>query len=109
MNFECIVLTRKELQRLRKLAKSPRGLDSTPDETELMNQRLITRTRYGSPDSNSAILLSTISNISDDGRKYLLYRKNKRRQWWWSNGLQLINILLALIASVTGIIALIAK
>lgn len=109
MNFEYIILTRKALKRLRKLDKSPNGLTPTPDEAELMNNKLITRNRYGSPDGSSGVALTTVSRIDERGKQYLIYLKNKRKQWWWSNGLQLINILLALIAAATGIIALIKQ
>lgn len=109
MDFEYIVLTRKELRRLHALAKAPHGLDSSHDEARLMNNKLISRTRYGSQDGSSNIPLSIVSSIEERGKQYLIYRKNKRRQWWWNNGLQIVNLLLALIAAVTGIIALIKQ
>ena len=36
-------------------------------------------------------------------------KREQRRQWWWNHGIQLINLLLALIAAVTGIIAITMK
>lgn len=33
-------------------------------------------------------------------------KKQRIREWWWSSGIQLANLLLALIAAITGIIAL---
>lgn len=109
MDFEYIILTRKARKRLRKLNKLPNGLTPTPDEAELMNNKLITRNRYGSPDGNNGAPLTTVSRIDERGKQYLIFLKNKRKQWWWNNGLQLGNLLLALIAAVTGIIALIKQ
>ena len=34
---------------------------------------------------------------------------NKCKEWWWTKGLLLINIILALIAAITGIISVIEK
>ena len=33
-------------------------------------------------------------------------KKHRRQEWWWSKGIQIVNLILALIAAVTGIIAL---
>lgn len=33
-------------------------------------------------------------------------RKQRRREWWWNKGIPLINLFLALVAAITGIIAL---
>lgn len=36
-------------------------------------------------------------------------RREQKREWWWNRGIQLINLLLALIAAITGIIAIILR
>ena len=33
-------------------------------------------------------------------------KKQLRREWWWSKGIQIVNLILALIAAITGVIAL---
>lgn len=33
-------------------------------------------------------------------------RKRRRREWWWSKGIQIVNLVLALIAAITGVLAL---
>lgn len=33
-------------------------------------------------------------------------RRNSRSEWWWNKGIQIANLILALIAAITGIIAL---
>lgn len=33
-------------------------------------------------------------------------RKHRRREWWWSKGIQIVNLILALIAAITGVLAL---
>lgn len=34
------------------------------------------------------------------------FRRSYRSEWWWSKGIQIANLILALIAAITGIIAL---
>lgn len=106
MDFEYITLTRKEFKRLKQLSCSPSGLPSKPNESGLINNRLITINRYGSHNPDAACLPAAISAITQEGRNYLLYRRQKRKDWFWNKGLQILNLLLALIAAVTGIIAL---
>lgn len=33
-------------------------------------------------------------------------KRSRRRDWWWSKGIQIVNLILALIAAITGVIAL---
>lgn len=33
-------------------------------------------------------------------------KREARREWWWTNGIQIVNLILALIAAITGIISL---
>lgn len=33
-------------------------------------------------------------------------RKRWRQEWWWSKGIQIVNLILALIAAITGVLAL---
>ena len=35
-----------------------------------------------------------------------MQRRNKVREWWWNKGIVVLNTILALIAAITGIIAL---
>lgn len=106
MSFKYITLTRKEYARLKKLAKSSSGLPTAPHEAALVNNRLISRTRYGAPQSDEETPYAVISSITQEGKNYLLYRKQNRRDWWWSKGFQILNLFLALIAAASGIIAL---
>lgn len=99
MDFEYIALTRKEYKRLKQLSRSPSGLPSESNESGLMNNHFITRNRYGSNQDARSV-------ITQEGRNYLLYRRQKRKDWFWNKGLQILNLFLALIAAVTGIIAL---
>lgn len=54
---------------------------------------------------------------SDAYKKYVVpalkqHRQRKRLQWqewWWSKGIQILNLILALIAAITGILALILR
>ena len=34
------------------------------------------------------------------------FKRTRRVEWWWSKGIQIVNLILALIAAVTGVIAL---
>ena len=34
------------------------------------------------------------------------HKKHLRREWWWNKGIHIVNLILALIAAVTGVIAL---
>ena len=107
MDFEYIVLTRKEYKRLKALSRSPSGLSAGPNEAALMNNRLITHSRYGSANPDVSIPFTVISTITPDGKNYLLYMKHRRKDWWWTKGSTILSILLSLIAAVTGIISLI--
>ena len=54
---------------------------------------------------------------SDAYKKYVLptlerHKKQtrlKRQEWWWAKGLPILNLVLALIAAITGILALILR
>ena len=78
MEFEYITLTRKEYARLKKLSKSPLGLPTAPHETNLVNNRLISRTRYGSTQPDAEAPYTIMSSITQEGKNYILYRKQKR-------------------------------
>lgn len=107
MDFNYIVLTRKEYKRLKALSRAPSGLDAGPNESALMNNRLITHSRYGSHSPDAACPPSVISHITPEGKNYLLYRMHRRKDWWWTKGSTILSILLSLIAALTGIVSLI--
>ena len=54
---------------------------------------------------------------SDAYKKHVLpvfkrHKQQKRlkcQEWWWSKGIQILNLVLALIAAITGILALILR
>ena len=54
---------------------------------------------------------------SDTYRKYVApvlarhkqQKRQKCRDWWWSKGIQILNLVLALIAAITGILALVLR
>ena len=79
MDFDYIVLTKKEFKRLRELSRHPVGLPTGPNESALMDNRLIVRNRYGSNSPDAACPPTTISVITQEGKNYLLYRKQRRK------------------------------
>lgn len=81
MEFEYITLTQKEYARLKKLSKSPSGLPTAPHETNLVNNRLISRTRYGSPEPDSETTSTSMSSITQEGKNYLKYRKHRKHDF----------------------------
>lgn len=107
MDFEYITLTRREYARLKKLAKSPSGLPTAPHETNLVNNRLISRARYGSPQSNGETPYTVISSITQEGKNYIAYTKKARikkriesRRFFWTTLIALLALLIAIAALV---------
>lgn len=105
MEFEYITLTRKEYARLKKLSKSPSGLPTAPHETALVNNRLISRTRYGSPQPDAEAPYTVISSITQEGKNYLAYAaKSKKanridsRRFFWTTLIALLALLIAIAA-----------
>ena len=79
MNFESIFLSKKELKRLRELAKSNKYLIQMPEDTKLINLHLIEHSLLR--DSNGNIL-GWHCRIKDTGEDYLKYhaRRNAQRR-----------------------------
>ena len=78
MDFAYIVLTRKEYKRLKALARHPAGLPTEPNEAGLMNNHLIARNRGGSDSLDANCPPFARSVITQEGKNYLLYRKQQR-------------------------------
>ena len=107
MNFEYIVLTQKELKRLQDLSRNPFGLPSDSNETNLVNNHLVSRNRYGSPDPEVENPLRVISTITQEGREYLTYIEKTRaanriesRRFFWTTMIALLALLIAIAALV---------
>ena len=107
MNFEYIVLSRKELKRLKELFRNPSGLPIDSNETALVNNHLVSRTRYGSPDPEVENPLRVISTITQEGREYLTYIEKTRnanriesRRFFWTTLIASIALLIAIAALV---------
>lgn len=79
MNFDYIQLSKEEIQRLRQLAEAPNGLDSGPNEKNLMEYRLITRNWYHVQTEDGAHKSEAVSVITSDGRNYLTYVSTLKR------------------------------
>ena len=105
MNFDYIELSKEEIQRLCQIAKAPNGLPSGTNEKKLMEYRFIARNWYHVQSEDGERKMEPVSVIEPKGEEYLRYYRRKRKDLLWSNGLQIINLILALIAAITGIIA----
>lgn len=102
MNFEYIVLTRKELRRLKALSRHPAGLPTKPEEAALMNNRLITRDRGGSHSPDAACPPYSVSLITQEGKNYLIYRKHLQS----SNKRMILSEIISILALLISIISL---
>jgi len=79
MDFENIFLEKKELKRLRKLAKSNQWIKSVPTDSQLINKRLVEHSLFWDTDGN---IQGWHSKIIDKGKDYLKYydrHRNERR------------------------------
>lgn len=70
-DFESITLTRKELRRLKSLAKAPNGLPRAPEDGTLFNNDLIECPRFGAPPHPYF--------ISVRGKEYLAYLGHRKK------------------------------
>lgn len=107
MDFDYIVLTKKEFKRLRELSRHPVGLPTGPNESALMDNRLIVRNRYGSNSPDAACPPTTISVITQEGKNYLLYRdtqKNERRKDTFRFVLSTVIAFVALVIAIAALL-----
>ena len=74
MNFENIFLSKKELNRLRKLAKSSQLLPQVPEDTKLINKYLTEHHLLRDENGN---ILGWHCRIVDRGRDYLKYHDRR--------------------------------
>ena len=79
MNFDCIILTKEELIRLRELAANPNGLPPEKQDSKLVNNLLVARERSGSKDPEVGVPYCVQSVITMDGKNYLAYLSNIKR------------------------------
>ena len=79
MNFDYIVLTKEEIQRLHQLDEAPNGLDSGPNEKNLMEYRLITKNWYHAQTEDGDRKLEPVSIITEEGKMYLNYTSSLKR------------------------------
>ena len=81
MEFQYIVLKRAELKRLHKLSKQLSGLPSEATDKALINNHLAVRSRYGSNSPDATCPPSVITHITEEGKHYLIYAKQRKRDF----------------------------
>lgn len=75
MDFDSVLLTKKELRRLQQLANAPEGLPRAVEDHNLHNKMLIYSEHYRNEDGTG----SSLYFISQDGKDYLEQKKRNDR------------------------------
>ena len=96
MEFDTLVLSRRDLRLLRRVSRKPvaNNLEWAKKLGSLVDYGFVTIENFPSDDNTLVPMLT----ISDEGKQYLLYISRRQNELRFTNALSIIAILISLLA-----------